>query len=97
MKNTVSKLITKINKTIKLYPKQFWIIFGGSFISSIGNGLIFPFFALYVRKKFGLSMMGVGYTFAAFILPSILSQSIGGHLADKFGRKIIMLISLLLK
>lgn len=96
MKNTVSKLITRINKTIKLYPKQFWIIFGGSFLSSIGNGLIFPFFALYVRKKFGLSMMGVGYTFAAFILPSILSQSIGGHLADKFGRKIIMLISLLL-
>lgn len=96
MKNIVSKLITRINKTIKLYPKQFWIIFGGSFISSIGQGLIFPFFALYVRKKFGLSMMGVGYTFAAFILPSILSQSIGGHLADKFGRKIIMLISLLL-
>lgn len=96
MKNRVSKLITKINKTIKLYPKQFWIIFGGSFISSIGQGLIFPFFALYIRKKFGLSMTGVGYTIAAFILPSILSQSIGGHLADKLGRKIIMLISLLL-
>ncbi len=96
MKNRVSKLITKLNETIKLYPKQFWILFGGSFISSIGMGLIFPFFALYVRKKFGLSMTGVGYTFAAFILPSILSQSIGGHLADKFGRKIIMLVSLLL-
>lgn len=96
MKNIASKFIAKVNKTIKSYPKQFWIIFGGSFISSIGNGLIFPFFALYVRKKFGLSMTGVGYTIAAFVLPSILSQSIGGHLADKLGRKIIMLISLLL-
>jgi MFS family permease len=96
MKNKASKFIAKVNKTIKSYPKQFWIIFGGSFISSIGSGLIFPFFALYVRKKFGLSMTGVGYTIAAFILPSILSQSIGGHLADKFGRKIIMSVSLLL-
>ncbi|GAG74411.1 unnamed protein product [marine sediment metagenome] len=68
MKNRVSKLITKINETIRSYPKQFWIIFGGSFISSIGSGLIFPFFALYVRKKFGLSMTGVGYTFVNLYL-----------------------------
>ena len=95
MKNRIKEFIDKINEIAKLYPKQLWILFMGSFIYSIGQGLIFPFFSLYVREKFDLSMIGVGFTIAAFILPSILSQTVGGHLADKFGRRIIMLISTL--
>jgi oligosaccharide:H+ symporter len=77
------------------YPRQYWILFFGAFINSAGAGLVFPFLSLYLTKKLKFSMTEVGISFAFFAVMSVISQVMGGVLADRWGRKPVMLISLL--
>ncbi|MCD4686255.1 MAG: MFS transporter, partial [Anaerolineae bacterium] len=56
--------------------------------------LVFPFFALYVTEKFDVGMTQVGTLFITFSLMGMVGSTIGGALADRFGRKPIVLFSL---
>lgn len=78
------------------YPQQFWLLAGASFIDMIGNSLVFPFFALFMTDKFDISMTRVGVIFAIFAASGMVGGTIGGALADKFGRKPIALFSLVM-
>jgi MFS family permease len=77
------------------YPRQFWVLFFGSLINNAGNGLVFPFFSLYLTRQLKFSMTEVGIAYAAFAVMSVISQVVGGTLADRWGRKPVMLVSLL--
>jgi MFS family permease len=76
------------------YPRQFWLLVGASFIDMVGNALIFPFFALFMTDRFGVSIARVGVIFAIFSVTGIVGSTVGGALADRFGRKPIALTSL---
>jgi MFS family permease len=67
----------------------------GMFIDQIGGNLIYPFFALYVTAKFGVGLTQVGILLGAMTAGGIAGGLIGGWLADKIGRKIIILFGLL--
>jgi len=59
-----------------------------SFIDMLGGSLIFPFFSLYMTRKFNVGMTEVGTMFLVWALTSgVIGNTIGGALADKFGRK----------
>jgi len=49
-----------LHKVITDFPRQFWIIFGGTLINSTGSGMIFPFITLYLRQRLNVSMTYVG-------------------------------------
>ncbi len=76
------------------YPRQFWLLIGASFIDMVGNALIFPFFALFMTDRFDVSIARVGVIFAIYSGAGIVGSTIGGALADRFGRKPIVLTSL---
>jgi MFS family permease len=76
------------------YPRTFWTIAVVTFIDRLGGALIFPFFALYITSKFGVGMTEVGILFMLFSIPSFFGGLIGGALADRFGRKGIIVFSL---
>jgi MFS family permease len=76
------------------YPRTFWTIAVVTFIDRLGGALIFPFFALYITSKFGVGMTEVGILFMLFSVPSIFGGLIGGALADRFGRKGVIVFSL---
>lgn len=46
------------------YPRPFWTLVIATFIDRIGGALVFPFFALYITKKFAVGMTEVGVLFA---------------------------------
>ncbi len=77
-------------------PDKFWTLVGASFIDRLGGALIFPFFALYITQHFGVGMTEVGTLFAFFSISSIIGGAIGGALADKYGRKSLIIFSLIM-
>jgi len=77
------------------YPRQFWTLLGASFIDSIGGTMMFPYFTLYLTKRFGVGMTEVGLVFAVFSITSVVGSTIGGALADRLGRKTMLIFGLL--
>jgi len=77
-------------------PDKFWTLVGASFIDRLGGALIFPFFALYITQRFGVGMTEVGTLFLFFSASSLVGEAIGGALADKYGRKAIIIFSLIM-
>jgi MFS family permease len=76
------------------YPRHFWTVVVAMFIDRLGGALIFPFFTLYITKKFGVGMTTVGVVFGIFSVTSIVGTTIGGALSDRFGRKVMLLLGL---
>lgn len=76
------------------FPAQFWILVVGMFIDRLGGALLFPFFSLYLTKKFEIGMTQVGLIFGMFAISSFLGSMIGGALTDRWGRKKILLFGL---
>ena len=87
--------LAKIKNTYAEYPKTFWTLAVVIFIDKIGSFLLFPFFALYVTKKFDVGMTEVGILFALFSISSFFGSFIGGALTDRIGRRSMIIFSLL--
>lgn len=87
--------IEKARATYREYPKTFWTLIGARFIDQLGGALVYPFFALYITNKFGVGMTEVGILFALFSLTSVVGSVVGGVLADRLGRKKLIIMSLI--
>jgi MFS family permease len=77
------------------YPRQFWTLMLASFIDRLGGFMLYPFFALYITKHFGVGMTTVGLIFGIFSLTGILGSTVGGAFTDRFGRKPMLIYGLL--
>ncbi len=87
-------MITRLRSTYREYPRNFWVLVGASFIDTLGRTAMIPFFALYVTQKFDVGMTEAGILFAIFSLAGFFGNLIGGALADRFGRKAIIIFGL---
>src|SRR3972149_288333 len=87
-------MINRLRSTYREYPQTFWVLVGASFIDTIGRTAMIPFFALYVTQKFDVGMTEAGILFAIFSLAGFFGNLIGGALADRFGRKSIIIFGL---
>ena len=90
-----NKSLNKISNIYREYPRTFWIVVVITFIDRLGGALIFPFFALYLTKKFAVEFTDVGILFFILSLSSFAGSAIGGALTDRFGRKIILMFGLI--
>ncbi|WP_373485313.1 MFS transporter [Acetobacterium malicum] len=84
-------------QTIKGAAKQnsamnkFMILVAGSFISSIGSGLTDFGLAIYILKLTG-SVGATGVFAICAFLPAILLAPVGGVLADRYDRRLMMIL-----
>jgi len=76
------------------YPRHFWTLLFATLIDSVGGAILFPFFTLYITQKFGVGMTTVGMIFGTFAVSSMVGSTIGGALADRLGRKPLILFGL---
>ncbi len=77
------------------YPRTFWTLVAVTFIDRIGGAMLYPFFALYLTRKFDVGMTEVGVLFAVFSLSGFISSTLGGALTDRLGRKGIVIFGLI--
>ena len=73
--------------------KNMIIIFGVTLIAVMGIASITPAFPGIIRY-FGISTQQVGWLIAAFTLPGVFLTPVAGIMADRFGRKLVLVPSL---
>ncbi|MFW9998988.1 MAG: MDR family MFS transporter [Candidatus Hodarchaeota archaeon] len=88
-------MFKKIKLAYKEYPNSFKVLTLATFIDRLGSFLLFPFFALYITEHFGVGMIQVGFLFSIFSAGDIFGGMIGGALADKYGRRMLILFGLI--
>jgi MFS family permease len=67
-------------------PRSFWVVWIGTVINRLGY-VVEPFLALYLVHGRGLSVGEAGVLIACFGAGSLVSQPLGGVLADRAGRR----------
>ena len=77
------------------YSKQFWLMFVGLVISSTGTTMIWPFLTIYASAKLSMPMAAIMGLMSFNSIAALLASILAGALADRFGRKIIMVIGLI--
>ena len=88
-------MLTRLNRTFQSYPMQFWLLFLGLLISTIGSSMIWPFLMVYVSEKLDLPLSTVTGLITLNSGMGLIFSLIAGPVIDKFGRKWIMAVSLL--
>lgn len=85
MKNTFQEL--------KAMDRNVWIRFFGETLNGIAMMMLMPFFALYLKDKVD-SLVQVGIVMALSPITASIGSMIGGRIADIYGRKPIMIFSM---
>lgn len=73
--------------------RNFWIIALIAFINSLSLTILIPIIYLY-GKQFGLNDFQTSFLFAIYSIAQFFATPIIGKLADRFGRKPLLIISL---
>ena len=92
----MNNLLTRTRNVYHEYPRAFWIYNIIVFIDRLGGFMLYPFFALYLTQKFDIGMSTVGILFAIFSVSGMVGSALGGALADRMGRKVVIIFSLIL-
>ena len=92
----MSTLLQRTSKVYNEYPRAFWVYNIIVFIDRLGGFMLYPFFALYLTQKFDIGMSTVGLLFGVFSISGMVGSALGGALADRMGRKTVILFSLVL-
>jgi MFS family permease len=87
-------MLKRFRSTLAEYPPQFWLMASGLLISSAGSSMIWPFLMIYVSEKLSLSLSTVSTLISINAGTGILTSFIAGAVADRLGRKPVMVLSL---
>jgi len=96
MKRFLRRPWVRIKTVYEDYPKPFWTLALATFIDNIGGALIFPFFSLYLTWRYDVGLTEVGILFGIFFAASIFGSGLGGALADRMGRKTMLVAGLVI-
>lgn len=92
----MSSLLQRTRKVYNEYPRAFWIYNLIVFIDRLGGFMLYPFFALYLTQKYEIGMSTVGLLFGVFSITGMVGSALGGAIADRMGRKTVIIFSLIL-
>jgi MFS family permease len=87
-------MIDRLRNTLSEYPPQFWLMATGLLISSAGASMIWPFLMIYASEKLSLSLSTVSTLITINAATGLLASFAAGAIADKLGRKLVMVTSL---
>ena len=70
-----------------------WLVVGAA-LRACGLSLITPYFVLFVRNVLGIGYLEIGGLVVLVALPQLVVSSVGGLIADRIGRRILFLSSM---
>jgi MFS family permease len=76
-------------------PPSYWFLWVGTVINRLG-GFVIPFLSLYLTSQRGIPIAEAGLIVSLFGAGSFAAQLLGGELADRLGRRPVLLLSLLI-
>jgi len=88
-------LLNTLTAQFRKFSHVFRVLVAATFIDRLGGALIFPFLSLYIAERFQISMTEIGLLLGMWSVSSLVGSMIGGALADKLGRKVVLICGLL--
>jgi MFS family permease len=82
----------RLGRQLRLFPRQFWLLVGGTFFYLLVIGLAFPYTAILIKERLGVSMAVVGAIMGGTALAGLPLQPLAGSLSDRFGRRAVMIV-----
>ena len=80
-------------RELRAMDRNIWIRFIGETLNGIAMMMLMPFFALYLKDKVD-SLLEVGVIMALSPIAASFGSLLGGRIADIYGRKPIMIFSM---
>jgi len=77
---------------VRSLPRPAWIIYGGGFINRFGS-FVLPMLTLYLTKA-GFSPFQAGLAVGAYGGGHLVASFLGGHMADRIGRRNTIVLSM---
>jgi MFS family permease len=74
-------------------PRAYWALWAGILVNRIG-GFVVPFLALYLTQRRGMPVAEAGALVSLYGLGAVGAGPVSGLLADRFGRRASLLVSL---
>jgi len=84
----------RLSELGRAYPRQYWLMVAGMVLSNAGGSLVWPFLLIFASARLELPLAAVGSLITIQSVAGMLSSFVAGTLADRLGRKIVMLASL---
>lgn len=89
-------LAERLSRLVNTYPRQFWLLFVGMLVSAIGASMVWPFLMIYASERLDLPLSIVTLLMTINAAAGLVFSFIAGPITDRFGRKWVMVISLVI-
>jgi MFS family permease len=80
--------------SVRGFDRAIYIVAGARLVNVFGSGLVYPFATIYFHLDVGIALSVVGFGLLANNVATALATMIGGYLADRRGRKPVMVASM---
>ena len=87
-------MFDRLRTVIADYPRQFWVLFWGLLINSIGGSMVWPFLTIFMRERLAVELTVVTLLFSLNSGMGIVALSFVGPAVDRFGRRFAMIAGL---
>ena len=87
-------MIARFRSATAGFPRQFWVLFWGMLINSIGGGMVWPFLTIFMRQQLGVPLTTVTLLFTLNSAAGLVAMAVAGPAVDRFGRRFAMIAGL---
>jgi len=77
------------------FPSQFWLMFAGMILSTIGSTMIWPFLMIFASETLSLPLVAVTSLMTINAAAGLASSILAGPVIDRLGRKWVMVVGLI--
>src|SRR5919202_4542583 len=88
------RVLKKASAGLGRFDRRVWLLLAAMLVFRFGQGLYYPFSTIYFHNFVGIPLSLVGVGLAALAVASVASGLVSGPLADRYGRKPVMLAAL---
>jgi len=88
-------MLTRLRRDYADTPSQFWLMFFGMIVATLGATMIWPFLMIYASETLSLPLVTVASLMTINAATGLVSSILAGPVIDRLGRKGAMVVGLL--
>lgn len=93
-RDRIRRVISRLRSIRQKYPRQFWLVSFIMMLAWLFHSLMWPYLLLYISQRLGEPLSGVAWLMTLNAAVGMVTTFLGGAIADRFGRKGVMVFSL---